>query len=232
VGYGDESPSSNFGKIFVSFYLLIAVVIVGRALGSLANLPLSWRQQKLKAQLLSIFGANLSLDELGALCQQFGSVPGRCARNDFVLGMLLKAGTLSDDDVAQAARNFDTLDTDSSGVLSAVDLSINEEDLHEQLRGLSKAEQKTVIAFRMAEMTSVVRREDQVLKDQIASAKKERERLKQQLERYEESVTDQVLERLRSVDNFKGFSEQLKSVQELAPLKEERSASLSMFADV
>ena len=200
VGYGDESPSSISGRLLGSLYLLISVLTVAKTLGALADLPLSRRRARLKQLVLNRFGHTLSADELSELVQDFGGSNSRCTRSDFVLGMLKRVGTISQNDIDEAASHFDKLDDDSSGVLGASDLTIGAGDLADQVCGLSKDEQVTVLMHRLKEIEDVVDIEMKLLDEEQKKIKHQRDRLHSKIEMINKILhDDETLKKLRQI---------------------------------
>ncbi|MDC3321746.1 potassium channel family protein [bacterium] len=202
VGYGDESPSSISGRLVGSLYLLISVLTVAKTLGALADLPLSKRRARLKQIVLNRFGGTLSADELLELVHDFGGDDSRCSRSDFILGMLKRVGTVSKSDIEEAAKHFDQLDTDKSGVLGASDLTIATGDLADQVCGLTKDEQVSVLMHRLKEIEDVVDIEMKLLDDEEKKIKQQRLRLKDKIEMINTILHDDAtLKRLRNMKN-------------------------------
>jgi len=132
VGYGDVSPVTDGGKWFSIFYLLIGTVLMAKALGDIAALPLDMRRKKMEAAVLSQYGGDLdpeelteiasdpALSELGLDREQEGS----CSRIEFVMSMLLKLEKIDKNDVQRCVKVFNGLDADGSGTLDADDVAM------------------------------------------------------------------------------------------------------------
>ena len=162
--------------------------------------PLSRRRARLKKLVLNRFGVTLSADELGELVHDFGGPNSRCSRSDFVLGMLKRVGTISKTDIEEAAAHFDKLDTDHSGVLGASDLTIGAGDLADQVCGLSKDEQVTVLMHRLKEIEDVVDIEMKLLDEEQKKIKAQRDRLHSKIEMINKILhDDDTLKKLRQV---------------------------------
>eukprot|EP00939_MAST-03C_sp_MAST-3C-sp1_P003917 g3917.t1 len=173
VGYGDFSPSSDSGKLVGSLYLFFAVLVVAKALSSLADLPLARRRRRQEALILSRFGKHLEPEELAELVKAFGGNDNRCQRSDFIIGMLIKIGTIKQSDVDRVSSYFDDLDADGNGCLGVSDIVVSRDKIMRQIRGLEANEQKAVLWHRVEEAEAMTRAEDGIIDVEIKSLRKQ-----------------------------------------------------------
>ena len=110
IGYGDEFNTDQNFRIFMSVYMLFAVIVTAKALGELAELPLSLRKKKQKEAVLNQFGNKLDAHKLDTICRTMG-VGGNCSKAEFTLAMLLKTGAIDPADITLCHLQFDSLDT-------------------------------------------------------------------------------------------------------------------------
>ena len=95
---------------------------------------------------------------------------------------------------------FEKLDTDHSGVLGASDLTIGAGDLADQVCGLSKDEQVTVLMHRLKEIEDVVDIEMKLLDEEQKKIKAQRDRLHSKIEMINKILhDDDTLKKLRQV---------------------------------
>ena len=120
IGYGDESPATNGGKIFALFYLPLTTVVLCGFVGEIANIPFERAAAKWEATVRSQFGSELTSSELRMLCKVDGDT---CTFEQYVLAMLVKLGKIDQDDIDACREHFDLLDKDGDGSLTVEDLS-------------------------------------------------------------------------------------------------------------
>ena len=111
IGYGDEFNTDQNFRIFMSVYMLFAVIVTAKALGELAELPLALRKKRQKEAVLNQFGNKLDAHKLDTICRTMGGGGGNCSKAEFTLAMLLKTGALDPADIALCHLQFDSLDT-------------------------------------------------------------------------------------------------------------------------
>eukprot|EP01051_Picozoa_sp_SAG22_P012492 SAG22_NODE_1304_length_4796_cov_4.746914_4_plen_131_part_00 len=63
VGYGDVTPQSAWGKVFSILYIPVAVVVMSKAVMTLALIPSDYRRLKLEEYVLDQFGDELSASD-------------------------------------------------------------------------------------------------------------------------------------------------------------------------
>lgn len=115
VGYGDVSIQTDEGKMVAIFHILFSVSLLGSLISEVSTLYFNRALQLKRAEMLK-----KRLDpELIKSLDKDGSGVDKC---EFVVGMLVKLEMVSSDDVAPYLKQFDALDADHSGVLTARDL--------------------------------------------------------------------------------------------------------------
>jgi potassium channel subfamily K len=130
VGYGDFTPTTEAGRIFVTGYALFGTILLARSLGALAALPLERRRRRLQQIVLEQYGENLEDGEfadLQRITRELGLCTperGYCTAGDFALAMLVRQDKCTVPDVKRALDTFSKLDADSSGMLDADDVAL------------------------------------------------------------------------------------------------------------
>jgi len=116
VGYGDVTPTTDFGKIFTCVFATLAVGTVGWAISTIAELYI-------KASLVN--DANEKLDQCRVTPEYLAEVGGKkgyVTRLDFFKATLVSLGKVTDADVEMVDARFDELDVNDDGQLSIEDL--------------------------------------------------------------------------------------------------------------
>jgi hypothetical protein len=116
VGYGDVTPTTDFGKIFTCVFATLAVGTVGWAISTIAELYI-------KASLVN--DANEKLDQCRVTPEYLAEVGGKkgyVTRLDFFKATLVSLGKVTDADVEMVDKRFDELDVNDDGQLSIEDL--------------------------------------------------------------------------------------------------------------
>jgi potassium channel subfamily K len=116
VGYGDVTPTTDFGKIFTCVFATLAVGTVGWAISTIAELYI-------KASLVN--DANEKLDQCRVTPEYLAEVGGKkgyVTRLDFFKATLVSLGKVTDADVEMVDARFDELDVNDDGRLSIEDL--------------------------------------------------------------------------------------------------------------
>lgn len=124
VGFGDDAPKSPWGRILGSIYLIGAVNEFMNTLTQLAELPHAVRQAQDENNVLNQFGDDLSAHELRSVILLSCADPNktRCSKDEFILGMLVRQNKLNFEDIDTVGKQFDSYDTDRSGVLDVNDI--------------------------------------------------------------------------------------------------------------
>lgn len=128
VGYGDFSPQTELGQVFVSGYALFGTILLARSLGALAALPLERRRLYQQQLVLEQYGGELDAEELEDLQTTLVDLDlcnpqrGYCTKSDFALAMLVRQDKVTRNDVQVVLNTFDKLDIDGSGELDEEDV--------------------------------------------------------------------------------------------------------------
>lgn len=128
VGYGDLTPTTPQAQAFVCVYALFGTVLLARALGALANIPLEKRRLYQQQLVLEQYGGELDAEELDDLQTTLAELElcdadrGYCTRSDFALAMLVRQDKVTRRDVQAALGTFAKLDIDGSGELDEDDV--------------------------------------------------------------------------------------------------------------
>ena len=134
VGYGDLAMTTDLSKCVAIVYLILGTVLVAKALGDIAALPLDIQRQRREHRVLTQFGEHLSASELieltdGKFMKEMGlhesTQSDACTRNEFILAMLLRLEKVSKQDLAACRVQFDKLDADGSGTLDRNDVRLH-----------------------------------------------------------------------------------------------------------
>ena len=116
VGYGDEKPLTQKGKMFVCVYLLICVVLISAVVNKIASLRAA---RRLKLRQVEMLRKQLDWDMIKRLDRDEGK---SVSKLEFVVGMLVILGLVEQGDVEPFLVQFDMLDKDGSGFLDRSDL--------------------------------------------------------------------------------------------------------------
>ncbi|XP_058070598.1 two-pore potassium channel 1-like isoform X1 [Magnolia sinica] len=116
LGYGDKSFSTEGGRIFAVFWILTSTICLAQFFLYIAELNAEHRQQALVKWVLTrkmtsgdLEAANLDEDK-------------DVSAAEFVIYKLKEMGKIGQDDIALLMKEFEKLDVDQSGNLSASDL--------------------------------------------------------------------------------------------------------------
>ncbi|KAH7673339.1 Two pore domain potassium channel protein [Dioscorea alata] len=116
LGYGDKSFSTESGRIFAIFWILISSVSLAQFFFYLAELKAEQKQQLLARYVLTRRMTFVDLE--AADLDHDGSVSGA----EFIVYKLKELGKISEEDIALVMEEFDDLDVDHSGKISASDI--------------------------------------------------------------------------------------------------------------
>ncbi len=109
IGFGDFSPSSQYGRMFAIFYLPLAVVSVANAIGNIVELIANQ----------NVVRQNISMKEL---IDMDTDGDGEVSKVEYLSYMLMKLGKVEQEMVDEILAQFDKLDADNSGALDREDL--------------------------------------------------------------------------------------------------------------
>ncbi|KAJ0963535.1 hypothetical protein J5N97_028657 [Dioscorea zingiberensis] len=116
LGYGDKSFSTKTGRIFAVFWILISTVSLAQFLLYLAELRTEQKQQLLARYVLSRRMTFVDLE--AADLDEDGAVSAA----EFIVYKLKELGKISEQDIAIVMDEFEDLDVDHSGKISASDI--------------------------------------------------------------------------------------------------------------
>lgn len=130
LGFGDIVPVTSAGKFFAGIYGLIATVVLLQILSMVSMIPLELRKRRIENSVLLQFGDELDDEALSELA--FGPLMrrlelseyspeglGQCTREMFSLGMLIRLGKITEQDVRSTFAAFRKLDRDNDGLLTS-----------------------------------------------------------------------------------------------------------------
>ncbi|KAF5207051.1 Two-pore potassium channel [Thalictrum thalictroides] len=118
LGYGDKSFSTEAGRIFAVIWILTSTVCLAQFFLYLAELNTERRQQYLVKWVLSrrMTAADLEAADLDD--------DGTVVAAEFVIYKLKEMGKITQEDISLVMEEFEALDVDQSGTLSASDLML------------------------------------------------------------------------------------------------------------
>ncbi|KAL6636892.1 hypothetical protein ACP70R_024464 [Stipagrostis hirtigluma subsp. patula] len=118
LGYGDKSFSSKLGRLFAVFWIVTSTIIMAQFILYLAELYTEQRQKMLAKWVLTrrITTMDLEAADLNG-DRQVGAA-------EFVLYKLKELGKINQEEISSFLEEFDKLDVDQSGTLSAYDLTL------------------------------------------------------------------------------------------------------------
>ncbi|KAH9607205.1 hypothetical protein KSS87_021271 [Heliosperma pusillum] len=117
LGYGDHSFSTEGGRLFAVFWILMSTICVAQFFLYIAELNTENRQKDLVKQVLRRRMTNLDLE--AADIDDDGVVDAA----EFALYKLKEMGKITQEDLALVFEEFEELDADQSGTLSASDIA-------------------------------------------------------------------------------------------------------------
>ena len=135
VGYGDVTIATREGKIVAIFHILFSVSLLGSLIGEVFELMKAREDQLKRAEMLK---KRLDPELIKSLDKDGAGVD----KLEFVTGMLIKLELVNEADVEPYIKQFDTLDADGSGVLTAEDLEKATQDMKSKADGLKKRGRK------------------------------------------------------------------------------------------
>ncbi|KAJ6317169.1 hypothetical protein OIU76_012840 [Salix suchowensis] len=118
LGYGDKSFSTGGGRLFALFWILTSTIGVGLLFLYIAELFTESRQRALVGWVLTRKTTNSDLE--AADIDEDGVVTAA----EFILYKLKEMGKISQEDIGLAMEEFEDLDVDESGTLSASDIKL------------------------------------------------------------------------------------------------------------
>lgn len=118
LGYGDKSFSTQAGRTFAIFWILTSTVCVAQFFLYVAELNTETRQRALAKFVLSKRVTNVDLEAADI------DDDGVVGAAEFVLYKLKEMGKINQEDISLFMEEFEDLDVDDSGTLSASDITL------------------------------------------------------------------------------------------------------------
>lgn len=115
IGLGDIAPTSQAGRGFAIVHMVGSVVLFGMIIGSILD---ALDRRALEAQKRKFLQRQLDVELITSLDKDGNGVD----RAEFVLGMLVALGTLTEEDYKPFMAQFDELDVNNDHTLSKEDL--------------------------------------------------------------------------------------------------------------
>ncbi|KAM7251777.1 hypothetical protein ACFE04_023660 [Oxalis oulophora] len=116
LGYGDKSFSTVGGRSFAVVWILSSTLCLGQFFLNIAELFTETKQKKLVKWVLSRTMTNLDLEAADI------DNDGVVSAAEFIVYKLKEMGKIKQDDILLILEEFETLDVDQSGSLSASDI--------------------------------------------------------------------------------------------------------------
>ena len=140
VGYGDLAVDTEHAKIFLIFYIPIAVCVVAGALGSIAAIDIERAADEKKM-------ANLTRKLDFNMIREMDKNGDGVDKLEFLIGMLVQSGVCDqEEDIDPWLKRFDELDKDGSGMLDEEDIAIMEREENERLERIREVQMTAVSA--------------------------------------------------------------------------------------
>ncbi|KAK9156332.1 hypothetical protein Sjap_003812 [Stephania japonica] len=118
LGYGDKSFSTEGGRIFAVFWILTSTICLAQFFLYLAELNTEKRQKKLVKWVLSRKMTWIDLEAADL------DDDGVVSAAEFVIYKLKEMGKINQDDISVVMEEFEDLDVDQSGSISASDIAL------------------------------------------------------------------------------------------------------------
>lgn len=122
LGYGDQSFSTEGGRIFAIFWILVSTVCLAQCFLYLAEARTEGRQHSLVHWVIT---RKTTVGDLEAADMDSDGVVSAA---EFVIYKLKEMGKIGEEDVALVLKEFDYLDADHSGSLTVSDLNIAQQE--------------------------------------------------------------------------------------------------------
>ncbi|XP_077230208.1 outward rectifying potassium channel protein isoform X2 [Tasmannia lanceolata] len=116
LGYGDQSFSTEGGRIFAIFWILASTICLALFFLYLAELNSERRQHSLAKWVLTRKMTNVDLEAADV------DGDGVVSAAEFIVYKLKEMGKINQEDIALVMEEFEDLDIDQSGTISASDL--------------------------------------------------------------------------------------------------------------
>ncbi|KAK3013186.1 hypothetical protein RJ639_007905 [Escallonia herrerae] len=118
LGYGDRSFSTEAGRIFAIFWILTSTLCLAQFFLYVAELNIESRQRALVKWVLTRRITNVDLEAADL------DDDGVVGAAEFIIYKLKEMGKINEEDILLVMEEFDTLDVDQSGTLSASDITL------------------------------------------------------------------------------------------------------------
>nr|XP_043611548.1 two-pore potassium channel 1-like [Erigeron canadensis] len=118
LGYGDKSFSTQPGRLFAIFWILITTVSLAQLFVYLVEL---WTDNRRRVLVHWVLNRKLTIQDLEKADLDNDKVVSVA---EYVLYKLREMGKVSDEDIATVAEGFKNLDKDHSGTLTANDIKL------------------------------------------------------------------------------------------------------------
>ncbi|KAL2316811.1 hypothetical protein Fmac_030687 [Flemingia macrophylla] len=116
VGYGDYSFRTVIGRCFAIIWLLVSTLVVARAFIYLTEYSIHKRNRKMAKRVLQ---KKITISDLAAAdLDNDGSI----SKSDFVIYKLKQMGKISEIDILQISKQFDSLEHGMDGKITLADL--------------------------------------------------------------------------------------------------------------
>ncbi|KAL5803876.1 hypothetical protein ACOSQ3_030676 [Xanthoceras sorbifolium] len=116
LGYGDQSFKSTAGRIFAVFWIPTSTISLAQLFLYIAELNTETRQRSLVHWVLTRKMTHVDLEAADI------DDDGVVAATEFIIYKLKEMGKISQEDINQVMEEFEELDVDQSGTLSASDI--------------------------------------------------------------------------------------------------------------
>ncbi|KAE9458295.1 hypothetical protein C3L33_09756, partial [Rhododendron williamsianum] len=118
LGYGDKSFSTKAGRLFAIFWILISTICLALFFLYVAELNTETRQRALVNWVLDRRVNNVDLEAADL------DGDGVVGSAEFILYKLKEMGKINQEDISLVMEEFENLDVDQSGTLSATDITL------------------------------------------------------------------------------------------------------------
>ncbi|XP_028752921.1 two-pore potassium channel 1-like [Neltuma alba] len=118
LGYGDKSFSSEGGRVFAVFWILMGTICLGQLFLYIAELNTEKRQKEISKMVLTRRTTNADLEAADL------DDDGNVGVAEFIIYKLKEMGKITQEDISLVMQEFEELDVDQSGTLSPSDIAL------------------------------------------------------------------------------------------------------------
>lgn len=118
LGYGDKSFSTKIGRVFAIFWIFMSTICLAQFFFYVAELNAESRQKALADWVLNRKISNLDLEAADL------DDDGVVGAAEFIIYKLKEMGKINEEDISLVMEEFEDLDVDQSGTLSASDITL------------------------------------------------------------------------------------------------------------